>query len=387
MNKALEWIKGHKPHTVALVAVLVVVIGLAVAAGCGVLSTQSPQQEQKTAELTLDITANAGWDENSTPAIAHIESKDNDVDFYHAIYPDASGNKGVSSVTLAEGNYTVSFISPINSDGSVYDICNMGYSADVTVKADTETAPSVDCSMMQIPADQVTDEMLQGIINQTKDAIENGDETLKGNAGKDVLSKLEGNIANNPNASDGTKQEAADAEQEVDVNGAPVATTPNKNATDNSSSAGLATTSSSNTASGFDSSSSSGAGNNASSGASSSSSSNQSSQPAHQHVWKNHTATKQVWVSNWVDVPDYETKRVPVANKFIFAYDGYTTTNVDEAKAHAKQLIKAGLPDNYRTEAVYETQKVQVGSHKEDHGHYETQTYTDYQYCDCGATR
>lgn len=32
------------------------------------------------------------------------------------------------------------------------------------------------------------------------------------------------------------------------------------------------------------------------------------------------------------------------------------------------------------------TEKVQVGSHKEDQGHYETETYVDYVYCSsCGA--
>ena len=33
--------------------------------------------------MTLNVTADNGWDENSTPAIAHIEG--NDVDFYHAV--------------------------------------------------------------------------------------------------------------------------------------------------------------------------------------------------------------------------------------------------------------------------------------------------------------
>lgn len=113
----------------------------------------------------------------------------------------------------------------------------------------------------------------------------------------------------------------------------------------------------------------------------------QTSAPTHTHTWKDHTATKQVWVPNMVTVPDFETKRVAVGTTFIFAYDGYATTSVDDAKAHAVTLIRAGLPDNYRTEAIYETQTVQTGSHQEDQGHYETQSYVDYQYCDCGATR
>lgn len=36
---------------------------------------------------------------------------------------------------------------------------------------------------------------------------------------------------------------------------------------------------------------------------------------------------------------------------------------------------------------VYEEQEVLVGSHEEDHGYYKDVTYTDYEYCDCGATR
>jgi hypothetical protein len=100
----------------------------------------------------------------------------------------------------------------------------------------------------------------------------------------------------------------------------------------------------------------------------------------------NHTATRQVWVSNWVDVPDYGTQQVVVGNKYIFSYDGYTTTDINDAKAHARALIMQGVPENYRTEAVYETQTVQTGSHKEDHGCNKTETYVDYVYCSsCGA--
>ena len=33
------------------------------------------------------------------------------------------------------------------------------------------------------------------------------------------------------------------------------------------------------------------------------------------------------------------------------------------------------------------TENIKVGSHQEDHGSYQTETYVDYQYCDCGARR
>ena len=371
MEKAIEWVKSHKPHTAAIVIVVVAVIAVSIAAASGAFTQQdkTTTDEQKTVDVTLNVTADNGWDENSTPAIAHIEG--NDVDFYHAVTPDAEGNKGTSTVALAEGDYTVSFVSPVNSDGSAFDIYDTGAPVDITVDADAETAPAVDCPMTQIPADQVTDEMLQDIIDQTKDAVENGDETLKGDAGTDILDKLEGNVAQNPNASDETKQEATDADKEVDVNDEPAQTTPSAT-TDNSNTGSQ----SSNTGN-----QSTSTGNSGNSGSSSS----QSSQPTHTHTWVNHTATRQVWVSNWVDVPDYSTQKVVVGNTYTFS-DGYSTTSIDSAKAHAKELILAGKDSGYQTTPVYEEQTVQTGSHKEDHGSYKTETYVDYVYCSsCGA--
>lgn len=385
MEKAIEWVKNHKPHTAAIAIVVVAVIAVSIAAASGAFTQQDKTgtDEQKTVDVTLNVTADNGWDENSTPAIAHIEG--NDVDFYHAVTPDAEGNKGTSTVALAEGDYTVSFVSPVNSDGSAFDIYDTGAPVDITVDADAKTAPAVDCPMTQIPADQVTDEMLAHIIDQTKDAVENGDETLKGDAGTDILDKLEGNVAQNPNASDETKQEATDADKEVDVNKEPAQTTPpattdNSNAGSQSSNTGNQSSSTGSSNSG-----STSTGNSGNSGSSSSQPS-KPSKPAHTHTWVNHTATRQVWVSNWVDVPDYGTQQVAVGNKYIFSYDGYTTTDINDAKAHARALIMQGVPENYRTETIYENQTVQTGSHKEDHGSYTTETYVDYVYCSsCGA--
>lgn len=377
MEKAIEWVKNHKPHTAAIAIVVVAVIAVSIAAASGAFTQQdkTTADEQKTVDVTLNVTADNGWDENSTPAIAHIEG--NDVDFYHAVTPDADGNKGTSTVELAEGDYTVSFVSPVNSDGSAFDIYDTGAPVDITVDADAKTAPAVNCPMAQIPADKVTDDMLADIVNKTKDAIKKGDETLKGDAGTGILDKLDGNVAKNPNASDKTKQEATDADKDVDVNDKPAQTTPSakNDSAKNDSNAGSQP-------------SNNGSSNSGNSGSASSkpSQSSQPSKPAHTHTWVNHTATRNVWVSNWVDVPDYGTQQVAVGTKFIFAYDGYTTTDINDAKAHMVALIKQGLPENYRNETIYETQQVQTGSHKEDRGSYKTESYVDYVYCSsCGA--
>lgn len=378
MEKAIEWVKNHKPHTAAIAIVVVAVIAVSIAAASGAFTQQdkTTADEQKTVDVTLNVTADHGWDENSTPAIAHIEG--NDVDFYHAVTPDADGNKGTSTVELAEGDYIVSFVSPVNSDGSAFDIYDTGAPVDITVDADAKTAPAVNCPMVQIPADKVTDDMLADIVNKTKDAIKKGDETLKGDAGTGILDKLDGNVAKNPNASDKTKQEATDADKDVDVNDKPAQTTPsakNDNNAKADSNAGSQP-------------SSNGSSNSGNSGSTSSkpSQSSQPSKPAHTHTWVNHTATRQVWVSNWVDVPDYGTQQVQTGTRWVFPEDGYATTSLSDAKAHAVALVKQGCMGNYHTEPVYENQTVQTGSHKEDHGSYTTETYVDYVYCSsCGA--
>ena len=375
MNGLSQWARSHKPQVAAIAAAIVVaiVVAIAVASGAFATSEQQPeQQESRTVDVTLSVTADHGWDENSTPAIAHIEG--NDVDFYHAVTPDAEGNKGTSTVELAEGDYTVSFVSPVNSDGSAFDIYDTGAPVDITVDADAKTAPAVNCPMAQISADKVTDDMLADIVNKTKDAIKKGDETLKGDAGTGILDKLDGNVAKNPNASDKTKQEATDADKDVDVNDKPAQTTPSAKNDGNKADSNAGSQPSNNGSS------------NAGSASSKPSQSSQPSKPAHTHTWVNHTATRNVWVSNWVDVPDYSTQQVAVGTKYIFSYDGYTTTSDADAESHAVALIKQGLPDNYRMETVYETQTVQTGSHKEDHGTNKTETYVDYVYCSsCGA--
>lgn len=374
MNGLSQWARSHKPQAAAIAVAIVVaiVVAIAVASGAFATSEQQPeQQESRTVDVTLSVTADHGWDENSTPAIAHIEG--DDVDFYHAVTPDADGNKGTSTVELAEGDYTVSFVSPVNSDGSAFDIYDTGAPVDITVDADAKNAPAVNCPMAQIPADKVTDDMLADIVNKTKDAIKKGDETLKGDAGTGILDKLDGNVAKNPNASDKTKQEATDADKDVDVNDKPAQTTPSAKNDGNKADSNAGSQPSNNGSS------------NSGSASSKPSQSSQPSKPAHTHTWVNHTATRNVWVSNWVDVPDYGTKQVVVGNTFIFS-DGYSTTDINAAEDHAAELAIAGKDCGYQTRPIYENQTVQIGSHKEDHGTNKTETYVDYVYCSsCGA--
>ena len=124
-------------------------------------------------------------------------------------------------------------------------------------------------------------------------------------------------------------------------------------------------------------------------------SANKPSTPSHTHSWKDHTATKQVWVSKIV--PVYENQQVQVGTKKVS--DGWywhcsgcgAEVPVASADAHIAAHLKANEASNgyekehFHEEPVYETKRVQVGTR--DDGHYETQTYVDYKHCDCGATK
>lgn len=90
--------------------------------------------------ISLNVTADDGWNSNSTPAIVHIKGTtytgnadtDEDIDFYHAVNA-SEDNKGSDSLELAPGIYTVETISPLNSDGSAYTIWNTGESKTIAV--------------------------------------------------------------------------------------------------------------------------------------------------------------------------------------------------------------------------------------------------------------
>lgn len=109
-------------------------------------------------------------------------------------------------------------------------------------------------------------------------------------------------------------------------------------------------------------------------------------EPVHEHTWKDHTATKQAWVPNIVVVDDYETQYVTVGYLFI-CNCGFETTDRNAIVQHTDNHFDTGEMDNFTIQNVYGEESVWVGSHEEDQGYYETSTYVDYQYCECGATK
>lgn len=107
--------------------------------------------------------------------------------------------------------------------------------------------------------------------------------------------------------------------------------------------------------------------------------------PAHEHTWKEHIATTQIWVPNIVVVDDYEPQTV---ESYLFICNCYfETDDRDVITQHVIDHADAGEASNFTIQDHSYTEQVKVGSHEEDQGHYETSTYIDYYYCDCGATK
>lgn len=141
-------------------------------------------------------------------------------------------------------------------------------------------------------------------------------------------------------------------------------------------------------------------GGNSSSGATPSGGGNSGSVPpaSHTHTWVNHTATKQVWVPKMVTVDDYETKKIPGGQLYTLHDDGkwysdgetYWFYTDADSQAFKELIVNKMKTEDYCGNYVNrtKTEKTKVGSHQEDQGHYETQTYVDYQYCPiCGQRK
>ena len=109
--------------------------------------------------------------------------------------------------------------------------------------------------------------------------------------------------------------------------------------------------------------------------------------PAHTHQWKEHKATREEWVPNIVSVPDYEVQEITMG--YIICNCGAEFRMDDSNFAwHTSEHVLNNEASNYSTEVrVIGSEEVQVGSHEEDQGYYQNVEYTDYYYCDCGATK
>lgn len=253
--------------------------------------SQSKDDEKQDMVLTLEVKAE-GWDaDTSTPVIAHIEGANGEVDFYTAI----DANKQVTVKVGKSGTYTVTFISPVNADGSIYKVSSKRITAGKTGKT-AATGVTFD----KVDADKVTKDNLTDIAKDVAEAVKKGDSTLTGDKGAEVVKKFEDNIKKNPNAdTDAVEKETEKAEETAkeDKSDAKTPETSDSKkddgkATGSSDNSGNKSNSSSKKDEGkSDSKPNGGNSSNSGSNTNSGSSSKKDDTPAHQHNWVAQTKT------------------------------------------------------------------------------------------------
>ena len=244
--------------------------------------SQSKDDEEQDMVLTLEVKAD-GWDaDTSTPIIAHIKDADGKVDFYTAI----AANKQVTVKVGKSGTYTVTFISPVNADGSIYKVSSKKVTAG---KADKKTA-STGVTFNKVDADKVTKDDLTAIAKDVAAAVKKGDSTLTGDKGAEVVKKFEDNIKKNPNAdADAVEKETGKAEETAKEDKSDAKT---PETSDNKKNDSGSKNDSGNNGSGNKSDSKpSGGSGNSGSGSSSGGSSKKDDTTAHQHNWVAQTKT------------------------------------------------------------------------------------------------
>lgn len=173
------------------------------------------EQNEKQEQQVIQLGAKAdGWVKGeSSPVIAHIVNKDEKVDYYHAY----DANEPHALDVPAEGEYEVSFISPVDKDGSTYEVPK---TAKVKAEAEDEdgkdTGDELPFEFKPIAADKADADALNAIVKSVGDAVKKGDETLTGANGTKVIELVKENAKANPNADkDKVDEESQKAEEGV----------------------------------------------------------------------------------------------------------------------------------------------------------------------------
>lgn len=295
--------------------------------------------------------------EGDTPVIAHITGTtdgNRSVDYYHAV----SGAQ--EDVELVPGGYSIEYLPVLKAGGSLVTAKDGAVSAVVEGGALASTSKTNEKA-----AEDVTQDDLNNVLDAVKKAVEKGDDTLKGDAGKDVVDKVAEAVRATGKVDESKVEEAKkDAETKASEPtggsnaGQPAATTgSNGNSGSNGGSADKAPASQP---------ASNNNGGSVQGG---------TSQPEHVHNWV--AQTEQRWVQDsaaW-DEPVYSQEARTICNTCGADISGNATAHLVASGRHGCS--------GYHTEVV----QIQTGTvHHDATGHYETVT-TGYVCSGCGAAK
>lgn len=299
--------------------------------------------------------------EGDTPVIAHITGTtdgNRSVDYYHAV----SGAQ--EDVELVPGGYSIEYLPVLKAGGSLVTAKDGAVSAVVEDGALASTSETNEKA-----AEDVTQDDLNNVLDAVKKAVEKGDDTLKGDAGKDVVDKVAEAVKATGKV-DESKVEEAKQEAETKASepsagtnaGQPAAPT-GSNSDNGSNGGGTDKAPASQPASTPSASQPSGNGGSSQGG---------SSQPEHVHNWV--AQTEQRWVQ---DSAAWD-EQCPTGS-YIQCSCGQRFDNQAQWSQHNKSL-GFGQGHSYSVQETYGT------VHHDATGHYETVT-TGYVCSGCGATK
>lgn len=317
---------------------------------------QISEKTEPAVDWTVKIEAE-GVTADSSPLITRYvctDGADKGVEFYHATSA-SDAIEGKDSVQLTEGTWEITAIPIINPDGSITTPAGGGEQA---VSGESKDSGSTEFTGETKPAENVTQDDIDKVLDKVNEAISKGDGTLTGDAGKDVVNKVTDNASKAPAADKEKVEEKKDAASDSAVK-----------AEDKKTDAAKPSTGSGSAPSKSDSKPSSGS----------------SNKPSHEHTCQAQYRSDPVYETRTRTVVDQDAwdEQVLSGSHYQFS-DGYVTSDDADAWAHQKATHASyTVVDDYTTihhEAVthQETYQVQTGS---------KQVLTGYRCSGCGATK
>lgn len=323
----------------------------------GAHKKQVSDKAEASVDWTVKIDAE-GVTADSSPLITRYvctDGADKGVEFYHATSAsDAIEGKG--GVQLTEGTWEITAIPIINPDGSITTPAGGGEQA---VPGDKKHSGNTEFTGDTKPAEDVTQDDIDKVLDKVNEAVSKGDGTLTGDAGKDVVNKVTDNASKAPAADKEKVEEKKDA-----------ATDSAAKADDKKADAAKPSTGSSSAPSKSDSKPSSGS----------------TSKPSHEHTWQAQYRTEPVYTTETYTVVDQEAWDETVSagyDEFRFS-DGYVTTSLTDAINHqdstgcSYSIYTPQVTVHHDAVTHQGTRQVQTGT---------KQVLTGYRCSGCGATK
>ena len=175
-----------------------------------------PAVEQKDGQESLAVQVGVkadGWVKGeSSPVIAHIVNEAEGVDYYHAY----DANEQAALDVPADGEYEVSFIAPVNKDGSTYEVPEASKVKAGDADGEESGKSGLPFEFKPVAADKASTDTLNGIVGDVAEAVKKGDETLTGEKGSAVIELVKKNIKATPNADEEKVEEESKKAEEAD---------------------------------------------------------------------------------------------------------------------------------------------------------------------------